>query len=515
MLAEVFALYAARRDFFISLTLEHLLISGISIAVAAVLGLLLGVAISEYRRSSPLVLGFVSFVYTIPSISLLGFLIPFSGIGDITAIIALTVYALLPMVRGTHAGLNAIEPTIIEAARGMGSTRLQVLYKIKLPLALPVILAGVRSMVVMTIALAGIASFIGAGGLGVAIYRGITTNNAAMTVAGSLLIAALALALDWLVGGVERAIRKKRQLGVVTGRLKKSWAAGLLVAAGIFVALSGHFGQERTVRIATKPMTEQFILGDMLALLIEQDTDLRVDMTQGVGGGTGNIHPALLKGDFDLYPEYTGTAWSYVLKKQAVPSDDALFAELVQEYRDRFQLEWVGLYGFNNTFGLVVRRDIAEKLHLKTCSDLAAVTPDLAFGAEYDFYEREDGYAALCAAYGFHFKKRVDLDIGLKYPAIGKGEIDVMTVFTTDGQLSVADVTLLEDDRRFYPTYYCGTVARADTLKRFPELRAVLMKMDRLLDGADMARLNFEVEGKGRDTRDVARDFLQSKGLLG
>lgn len=514
MLAEVFALYAARRDFFLSLTVEHLVISGISIALATVLGLLLGVAISEYRRSSPVVLGLVNFVYTIPSISLLGFLIPFSGIGDVTAIIALTVYALLPMVRGTHAGLNAIDPTIIEAARGMGSTRLQILYKIKLPLALPVILSGVRSMVVMTIALAGIASFIGAGGLGVAIYRGITTNNAAMTVAGSLLIAAMALALDWLVGALERAIRKKRRLDAVNGRMKKTLALGLLLVAGVSALLTGCSGEDRTVRIATKPMTEQFILGDMLALLIEHDTELQVEMTQGVGGGTGNIHPALLKGDFDLYPEYTGTAWSYVLKKTSIPADDALFAELSREYRDRFQLEWVGLYGFNNTFGLVVRRDIADRLHLKTCSDLAAATPELTFGAEYDFYEREDGYTALCDAYGFHFKKRVDLDIGLKYPAIGKGEIDVMTIFTTDGQLSVADVAVLQDDRHFYQNYYCGTVVRADALKRFPELKPVLLKMDNLLDDAAMARLNYEVEGKGRDTRDVARDFLQSKGLL-
>ncbi|EPZ55605.1 binding--dependent transport system inner membrane component family protein [[Clostridium] sordellii ATCC 9714] len=166
--------------------------------------------ISEYDKSSSFVLGLVNFIYTIPSISLLGILIPFSGIGNTTAIIALTIYGLLPMVRSTYTGIKSINPIIIEAAEGMGSTRFQILYKIKLPLAIPVIMSGLRNMVVMTIALTGIASFIGAGGLGVAIYRGITTNNEAMTIAGSILIALLALGLDTILGFVEKSLNRKK-----------------------------------------------------------------------------------------------------------------------------------------------------------------------------------------------------------------------------------------------------------------------------------------------------------------
>ena len=212
MLKELFSLYAERWPFFLSLTLQHLEISLIAIVCAAILGMGLGILCSHYRRSSPFVLGLTNFIYTIPSIALFGFLIPFSGIGNTTAIIALTVYALLPMVRNTHAGITGIDSEIIEAARGMGSTPFQILYKIQLPLAFPVILTGLRNMVVMTIALAGIAAFIGAGGLGVAIYRGITTNNGAMTVAGSLLIALLALLSDGLLSRYERHIKKKRKL---------------------------------------------------------------------------------------------------------------------------------------------------------------------------------------------------------------------------------------------------------------------------------------------------------------
>ena len=188
--------------------------------VSLVLGLVIGVIISEYRKPAQIIMNVINVLYTIPSISMLGFLIPFTGIGDKTAIIALSIYGLLPIVRNTYTGISTIQPFLTEVATGMGSTRGQVLFRVKLPLALPVILAGVRSMVVMTISLSGIASYIGAGGLGVAIYRGITTNNAAMTYAGSILIALVALISDRLIYLLEKKIpwgetaRKRREQGV-------------------------------------------------------------------------------------------------------------------------------------------------------------------------------------------------------------------------------------------------------------------------------------------------------------
>ena len=227
MLREIGALFTGRWDFFAGLLWEHLLISLIAILIAVVIGGLAGILISEFQKAAKPTLGVINFLYTIPSISMLGFLIPFSGVGNATAVIALTVYALLPMVRNTHTGITNLDPAVLEAAKGMGSTRMQILFKIKLPLAMPVIMSGIRSMVTMTIALAGIASFIGAGGLGVAIYRGITTNNAAMTIAGSLLIALLALFMDFILGIVEKRLQKRsvkckktnRIIGVIPDRL--------------------------------------------------------------------------------------------------------------------------------------------------------------------------------------------------------------------------------------------------------------------------------------------------------
>ena len=249
-----------RKGFFLQLLWEHLEISFISIVIAVLAGGLAGVLISEYDRAAKPTLAAINFLYTIPSISMLGFLIPFSGVGNTTAVIALTVYALLPMVRAVHTGIRNVDKGILEAAKGMGSTDFQILYRIKIPLAMPVIMSGIRSMVTMTIALAGIASFIGAGGLGVAIYRGITTNNAAMTIAGSMFIALLALLVDfpaWNIGEMHGA--KEQQ-----GQQKKSLAAKFVT--GIFCAavLGGilwNTHKEEVIRIATKPMTEQYILG--------------------------------------------------------------------------------------------------------------------------------------------------------------------------------------------------------------------------------------------------------------
>lgn len=510
MINQLMKLLTEDFKFFTNLTIEHILISLLAISIASVLGIILGIIISEYRRFSGLILGTVNILYTIPSIALLGFFITITGVGNTTALIALIIYALLPIIRSTYTGIVNINPLIIEASEGMGSTKLQQLFKVKLPLALPVLMSGIRNMVTMTIALAGIASFVGAGGLGVAIYRGITTNNSAMTFLGSLLIAILALVFDFILGLIEKRL---------TNRKRVKYKINLkLIILGLFIVIFGAYfslnsKKDKTINIATKPMTEGYILGQMLTELIEQDTDLKVNITNGVGGGTSNIHPAIVKGEFDLYPEYTGTSWEAVLKKED-SYDESKFDELQKEYKEKYNLEYVNLYGFNNTYGLAVNKDIAEKYNLKTYSDLAKVSNNLIFGAEYDFFEREDGYKELQKVYNIDFKKKIDMDIGLKYQAMKDKKIDVMVIFTTDGQLAVSDVIVLEDDKKMYPSYRAGTVVRSEILSEYPELKPVLEKLNNILDDKTMADLNYQVESEGKKPEDVAREYLQEKGLL-
>ena len=209
LLKEILQIYMERREWFLELFGQHLKIAGIAIVLAGIMGLLLGIFIAEKEFMAPVILTLANIFYTIPSISLLGILIPFTGIGDKTAIIALTLYGLMPMIRNTYTGICGVSQEIIQAARGMGSTDIQILWRIKLPLALGVILAGVRNMVVMTLSVTAIAAFIGAGGLGVAIYRGITIYNPALTFAGSVLIALLALIAELLLGILENYVKKR------------------------------------------------------------------------------------------------------------------------------------------------------------------------------------------------------------------------------------------------------------------------------------------------------------------
>lgn len=206
---EIFQILWDRRAFFATCLTEHIRISLTAVLIAGALGIVIGAFISRHKRLAGVVLGIVNVFYTIPSISLLGFLIPFTGIGNKTAIIALTVYGLLPIVRNTYTGLTTVDESVLEVARGLGSDRRQILFRIQFPLAIPCIISGFRNMVVMIIAMGGIASFIGAGGLGVAIYRGITTYNMALTAAGSLLIALFALTADWLLGKAEKKVRRR------------------------------------------------------------------------------------------------------------------------------------------------------------------------------------------------------------------------------------------------------------------------------------------------------------------
>lgn len=512
MIKDIINIFFERKEFFLNLLWEHIQISLLAICIAGIIGLLLGILISEYKKSSKIVLGIINFIYTIPSISLLGFLIPFSGIGNTTAIIALTVYALLPMVRNTHTGIVNIDKNVIEAAKGMGSTNWQILYKIKLPLALPVIMSGLRNMVTMTIALAGIASFIGAGGLGVAIYRGITTNNSAMVMVGSLLIALLAIVVDIILGALEKLTSRN------TRKTKKKKIVAVIIALSLGIimivqTIASSALENKTINIATKPMTEQYILGDMLKEIIEKDTNLHVKLTQGVGGGTSNIQPGMIKGEFDIYPEYTGTGWNTVLKRTEL-YNESMFDKLLSSYKKNYNMTWTGMYGFNNTYGLVVRKEIAKKYNLKTYSDLAKVADKLIFGAEYDFFEREDGYNALCKAYNMKFKQTMDLDIGLKYQAINQEKIDAMNIFTTDGQLSVSDVVILKDDKKFYPSYMCGNVVREKILEKYPELQDIFNKLDGILTDSNMAHMNYQVETKKREPADVAHEFLVKSGLV-
>lgn len=269
------------------------------------------------------------------------------------------------------------------------------------------------------------------------------------------------------------------------------------------------------IKIATKPMTEQFILGEMLKLVIEDTTDYSVELTKGIGGGTNNIMPAMESGDFDLYPEYTSSGYIMVLKHDSDGiSDEDMWKQLQKEYKDKYDMSWIGQYGFNNTYALIVREEAAKKYNLTKTSQLAEVSDELVFGGNSDYIERKDGFHLLCDTYGLKFKDVKDIDIGLKYEALKKGDIDVSNGFTTDAQLSNDNVRVLEDDKHLQVNYFCSNVVRNDTLKSHPGLEEAITKLDNSITDKEMASLNYKVEVEGKEDVQVAKDYLTEKGII-
>lgn len=293
-------------------------------------------------------------------------------------------------------------------------------------------------------------------------------------------------------------------------------AALVACAAGAFPASAGDTsGASEPLHIATKPMTEQYILGEMLKCLIEEKTEYTCEITKGIGGGTSNIMPAMESGDFDLYPEYTSTGYVLVLGHEAKEAgDEEMWEQLLAEYHEQYGMTWLAHYGFNNTYCLTVRGEVAREYNLKTCSDMTAVADRLVFGGNPDYIEREDGFPAVCSTYGYEFKDIASIDIGLKYAALASGSIDVTNGYTTDAQLGVQDVVALEDDKHLQVNYFCSTVVREDTLESHPGLEEALMLMEGILSDSEMASLNAQVEADGKDEAAVARDYLIEKGIL-
>lgn len=301
--------------------------------------------------------------------------------------------------------------------------------------------------------------------------------------------------------------------------LKSILCAVLIAALLLALAACSQSGpastEQRPLHIATKPMTEQYILGEMLKLIIEDRTPYSCEITKGVGGGTSNIMPAMKSGDFDLYPEYTSSGYVLVLGHDAKGVEDAaMWKQLLQEYHDQFNMTWLGHYGFNNTYCLTVRGEVARQYGLKTCSDMTAVAGELIFGGNPDYIEREDGFQAVVRTYGYEFKDIKSIDIGLKYAALENKSIDVTNGYTTDAQLGVQDVVALEDDLHLQVNYFCSTVVREDVLEQYPGLKEALLLMDGLLSDAEMAGLNAKVEVQGLDEAAVAREYLVEKGIL-
>lgn len=505
-----------RRFYFLNLAAEHLLLSLGSLVAVTFLGILIGVFVFYSSKSRKIILPLINFLYTIPSIAMFGLLIPLVGIGLKNALIVLILYGLLPMVRSTYSGMKEVPEQLVEAAEGLGSTPTQVFKNIYFPLALPSILSGLRITVVMIVALTGLAALIGAGGLGQAIFRGLNTMNTGLIVAGSLGISLFAILGDQWIGQFEKkesllhlisknaTLKQKRRIIFPTVLVLIFTLAALIYLNPL------EKENSKTIVVASKPTSEQFILGEIIAQRIENNTDIQVIRKFGIGGGTTNIQPAMLSGDLDVYVEYTGTAWLNVLEKDLPENHLIDFTKLGKLYEENYDLKWLGLLGFNNTYGLAIEKDNPDSQNITTYSDLAARSNQFTFGAEFDFFERSDAFPGLKKVYPFQFKSLEEMDINLRYQAFEQGKINAVDVFTTDAQIKNLNLKVLKDDKNYFPYYEAGIVIRQEILKKYPEVEGILSDLAGQISTEKMQELNYEVEIQNKSPAEVAKAFLKT-----
>lgn len=505
----------------LGLTLEHLFLVGLATGIAILIGVPLGMVLTRRPWLSRPVLALANIMQTIPSLALFGFLIPLNiylfhvrilgGIGAHTAIVALVLYSLLPIIRNTYTGIAGVDPAVRDAGRGMGMTDRQLLLHVEVPLALGVIIAGIRVATVISVGTATIAAAIDAGGLGRYIFRGLRMNDNTLILAGALPAALMALSADLVLGGLEGFFR----VGV-RGRFKAKtfWLSLLAVLVlGGWIAFAVYPGKSKQgFAVGAKDFTEQLLLGEILAQVIESKGGVPVERHFDLGGHLA--HEALAAGEIDTYVEYTGTALTAILKQPPLKKPEEVYLRVQEEYRSRFGLEWTEPLGFENTFAILVRGEDARRLRLKTVSDATRHASKWRAGFGQDFMSRPDGYSGFARVYGLKFAAVREMDLSLTYRALADSQVDLIAGNSTDGLISRYGLFQLTDDRRYFPPYDAVPVVRREALEKHPAVRPALSALGGLLSVDEMRDLNFQVDGQHRPVPDVVRDFLQRKKAL-
>ncbi|HEY8185796.1 MAG TPA: glycine betaine ABC transporter substrate-binding protein [Pyrinomonadaceae bacterium] len=510
----------------LTLLRQHVWLVFISILIAVAIGIPSGILLTRKQSLRGPVLGVANVMQTIPSLALFGFLIPLKivgGIGARTAIVALVLYSLLPIIRNTVTGILGVDANVREAAVAMGMTGRQVLWQVELPLAMSVIVTGVRVAMVIAIGVATIAAAVGAGGLGVFIFRGIRQFDNNLLLAGALPAALLALTADFGLGLVERhfSIVRRRKVSEISGRKKFTVAAitAIIVAVivGIFVGSRdsrSHMSQLQTaarVKVGSKDFTESAILGEIVAQMLEA-RGVAVERKFELGGNLP--HDALLAGGLDLYPEYTGTSYTAILKHAPITDPRTVYEQVKKEYAEKFNLVVSEPLGFDNTFAILVRGADARRLQLKTISDAAPYARNWRAGFGQDFMSRADGYPGFAKAYGLKFAEQPrEMDLSLTYIALSSGQVDLIAGNSTEGRIAALDLVQLEDDRHYFPPYEAVYLVRREPLESVPALSEVLAKLAHAISTDEMRHLNYEVDANKRGQAEVVRDWLKKKGL--
>lgn len=431
---------------------NHLMITVVPLAAGLLISVIIAIAVIRWSALRYPVLTAVSVVQTIPSLALLALMVPLLGtLGFWPTVIALTMYSMLPITRNTVTGILGVDPPIVEAARGVGMTERQILLRVELPLALPVIIAGIRTATVWVVGIATLATPVGQPCLGNYIFRGLQTMNWTMVTFGCVAAAALAIVLDMLIGGVERGVkdRHKPLTTICTITLLAVFAGGLVAPSIVRATKQAGQPDRHVIWIGSKTFTEQFILADLIADCV--DAAGYEPREKGSLGSTV-IFDALSKGELDCYVDYTGTIWANYMKREQTADSDTVLREVSSWLEREHGIHCLGKLGFENAYGLAMRRDRAQELGIETIADLRSRAPQMKIGGDYEFFGRPE-WAAIKNAYNLSFLDQTSYDSTFMYQAVERRAVDAISAFTSDGRIAAYDLVILDDPKNAIPPY--------------------------------------------------------------
>ncbi|HEL2510115.1 TPA: ABC transporter permease/substrate-binding protein [Streptococcus suis] len=501
---NLFETFIERKDEWGIALFEHLRISLLALIIAIAIAVPLGLILSSKKRLTEWSLQITGIFQTIPSLALLGLFIPFMGIGTLPAVVALVIYAIFPILQGTLTGLGEIDPSLEEAATAFGMNKWEKLKKIKLALAMPILMSGIRTASIMIIGTATLAALVGAGGLGSFILLGIDRNDSALILIGAVSSAVLAV----LFGYGIRLLQDKKPKTILLALLVTLFTVGASYVPML------NFSTKQLV-IAGKLGAEPEILINMYKLLIEDQTDIKVEIKPNFGK-TSFLYEALKSGSIDIYPEYTGTITSTLLKNS--PMDLSTNPEEVYTYAKEAILEQDGLMylapmAFQNTYALAVTEDYAQDHGIEKISDLAKVQQTAVAGFSLEFNDREDGNIGLKNLYNLQLNVKT-MEPALRYEAIKSGNVQIIEAYSTDSKVVTYKLKILEDDKQLFPPYQAAPLLSKETLEKYPELEQVLGVLAGKISTEEMTQMNYAVDVEGKSAEQVAREYLEQEGLL-
>ncbi|MGU8023576.1 ABC transporter permease/substrate-binding protein [Streptococcus suis] len=501
---NLFETFIERKDEWGIALFEHLRISLLALIIAIAIAVPLGLILSSKKRLTEWSLQITGIFQTIPSLALLGLFIPFMGIGTLPAVVALVIYAIFPILQGTLTGLGEIDPSLEEAATAFGMNKWEKLKKFKLALAMPILMSGIRTASIMIIGTATLAALVGAGGLGSFILLGIDRNDSALILIGAVSSAVLAV----LFGYGIRLLQDKKPKTILLALLVTLFTVGASYVPML------NFSTKQLV-IAGKLGAEPEILINVYKLLIEDRTDIKVEIKPNFGK-TSFLYEALKSGSIDIYPEYTGTITSTLLKNSSMDlstNSDEVYTYAKEAILEQDGLVYLAPMAFQNTYALAVTEDYAQKNGIEKISDLAKVQQTAVAGFSLEFNDREDGNIGLKNLYNLQLNVKT-MEPALRYEAIKSGNVQIIEAYSTDSKVVTYKLKILEDDKRLFPPYQAAPLLSKETLEKYPELEQALGVLAGNISTEEMTRMNYAVDVEGKSAEQVAREYLEKENLL-